>query len=140
MRCEARARNGGEYFRLSKLWCICTASASTGTLNYRKVNLSGGLAIVEFSSSIIKLFLLEDERGMLAEGNAGVRRDGKPNSLCRNKTCRTYNHVLANENVHVFRQPWHFLHTRNNTGENFSSFSGVDSVTINARSILACAS
>lgn len=34
----------------------------TGTLNYRKVNLSGGLAIGEFSSSIIKLFPLGDRK------------------------------------------------------------------------------
>lgn len=51
----------------------------TGTLNYRKVNLSGGLAIGEFSSSIIKLFPLggrkrERERDTLKkaeEMNAG---------------------------------------------------------------------
>lgn len=79
MRYEVRAT--GKYFRLSKLRCICTAPISTGTLNYRKVNLSGGLAIGEFSSSIIKLFLPEVEEeeeggGMLAEGNGKGGKEG----------------------------------------------------------------
>jgi len=57
------------------------APVLTGTLNYRKVNLSGGLAIGEFSSSIIKLFPLgerERERGGM---------DGRRNRThSRNKT------------------------------------------------------
>lgn len=68
-----RDRVTGKYFRLSKLWCICMAPVLTGTLNYRKVNLSGGLAIGEFSSSIIKLFPLGGKKMGREGGREGWR-------------------------------------------------------------------
>lgn len=65
------------------------APVLTGTLNYRKVNLSGGLAIGEFSSSIIKLFPLGGKKmgGEKREGGGEGGPDGKRNrTRSRNKT------------------------------------------------------
>jgi len=54
----AHGHNGKIFLIIETARCICMAPVSSGTLNYRKVNLSGGLAIGEFTSSIIKLLPL----------------------------------------------------------------------------------
>lgn len=91
MHAQTQRQNIFDYRNCAR--CICTAPISSETLNYRKVNLSGGLAIGEFSSSIIKLFPLGGHgrrEGIGAEGRHGEtgRGAGQEMHSRRNKTCR----------------------------------------------------
>jgi hypothetical protein len=79
---RAHGRNGKIFSIIETARRICMALVSSGTLNYRKVNLSGGLAIGEFTSSIIKLLPLGGGGG----GGGGVARPGGGPKMVRRDT------------------------------------------------------
>lgn len=112
-----------------------------GTLNYRKVNLSGGLAIGEFSSSIIKLFPMAEWGRGRARGAAGgmeIKRGGDQALVEIKCAERMQSGTAQTREIACVRRTfsgancWHFPYTRNNmyvsTGENFSSFGEIDLV------------